>query len=244
MDKITATIKREWLREIAAGRKQIEYREIKPYWTRRLSGIKTPFQLRLINGMQSDAPAITVLVERVRKNSRGGYYELHLGKTMILRNWDRKREQPTRDLISKAPVAKGIGVGKLNSFTDFCVYTIVEGKELRRLAKEGREVHREERKPWVTAERLFHEARAAEKDLPVLFGDAANCSHLMYWGLLTDVHVQDGATSFVVSGLREIRKRKTQELVLRSTRKQIAPNFIRPYAICLTPSFLNPREKG
>jgi hypothetical protein len=96
MDKITTTIKREWLREIAAGRKQVEYREIKPYWTRRLSGIKTPFHLRLINGMQSDAPEITVLVERVRKNSRGGEYELHLGKTINLRNWDRKREQPTQ----------------------------------------------------------------------------------------------------------------------------------------------------
>jgi hypothetical protein len=244
MDKITTTIKREWLREIAAGRKQVEYREIKPYWTRRLSGIKTPFQLRLINGMQLDAPEITVLVERARKNSRGGDYELHLGKTINLRNWDRKREQPARDLISKAPVKKGIGLGKLNSLTDFCVYTIVEGKELRRLAKEGREVRREERKPWVTAEKLFHEARAAQKDLPVVFGDAAHCSRLMYWGLLKDVHVQDGATSFVVGGLREIRKRKTQELVLRSTRKQIAPNFIRPYSICLTPSFLNPRKKG
>ena len=33
MDKITTTIKREWLREIAAGRKRVEYREIKPYWT-------------------------------------------------------------------------------------------------------------------------------------------------------------------------------------------------------------------
>lgn len=30
MKTITTTIKREWLREIAAGRKRVEYREIKP----------------------------------------------------------------------------------------------------------------------------------------------------------------------------------------------------------------------
>jgi hypothetical protein len=34
--RITTTIKREWLAEIVAGTKKIEYREIKPYWTNRL----------------------------------------------------------------------------------------------------------------------------------------------------------------------------------------------------------------
>jgi hypothetical protein len=102
MDKITTTIKREWLREIAAGRKKVEYREIKPYWTHRLSGVKVPFHIRLINGMQVKAPEITVLVKRVRKNSREGCYELHLGRIINLQNWDRKREQPARDVIFNA----------------------------------------------------------------------------------------------------------------------------------------------
>jgi hypothetical protein len=31
-DRITTTIEREWLAEIIAGTKKIEYREIKPYW--------------------------------------------------------------------------------------------------------------------------------------------------------------------------------------------------------------------
>ena len=94
MDKITTTIKREWLREIALGRKSVEYREIKPYWIRRFSGIKPPFLLRLINGMQSKAPELTVIVERVRKNSHSGSFELHLGKIVEVRHWDIKRGQP------------------------------------------------------------------------------------------------------------------------------------------------------
>lgn len=96
MDKITTTIKRQWLAEIAAKRKLIEYRNIKPYWTRRLDGVEAPFLLRLINGMQQNAPELTVIVDRVRKNSRHGDYELHLGEIIEVRNWSVRREQPTR----------------------------------------------------------------------------------------------------------------------------------------------------
>jgi hypothetical protein len=37
-DRVTTTIEREWLAEIIAGTKKIEYRQIKPYWTRRGQG--------------------------------------------------------------------------------------------------------------------------------------------------------------------------------------------------------------
>ena len=94
MDKITTTIKREFLREIVAGRKLVEYREIKPYWIQRLSGIEAPFLLRLINGMQAKAPEVTVLVQRIRKNTRSGNFELHTDRVVGLRHWDRKRGQP------------------------------------------------------------------------------------------------------------------------------------------------------
>jgi hypothetical protein len=38
-DRITTTIEREWLAEIIAGTKRIEYRQIKPYWTKRLGKV-------------------------------------------------------------------------------------------------------------------------------------------------------------------------------------------------------------
>jgi hypothetical protein len=96
MDKITTTIQRQWLREIAARRKRIEYREIKPYWSRRFSKVNVPFVLRMINGMDRKAPEITVLIKRVRKNSRSGYFELHIGKILNLRHWDVRQQRPTR----------------------------------------------------------------------------------------------------------------------------------------------------
>jgi hypothetical protein len=95
LDKLTTTIKRSWLREIIAKRKRIEYREIKPYWTDRLSAVATPFRLRLINGMAARAPEVTVLVRKVRKNTRAGHYELHLGKILSVRHWNRRTERPS-----------------------------------------------------------------------------------------------------------------------------------------------------
>lgn len=94
MDKLTTTIQRRWLRDIVARRKKTEYREIKPYWTKRLGSVSTPFLLRLINGMGKKVPEVTVVVRRVQKNAKSGNYELQLGRIAEVRNWDRRRERP------------------------------------------------------------------------------------------------------------------------------------------------------
>jgi hypothetical protein len=41
-DRITTTIEREWLAEIIAGTTKIEYRQIKPYWTKALRRFRCP----------------------------------------------------------------------------------------------------------------------------------------------------------------------------------------------------------
>jgi hypothetical protein len=55
-DLITTTIEREWLAEIIAGTKWIEYRKVKPYWTKCLAKVSVPFELRLLNGMNPPVP--------------------------------------------------------------------------------------------------------------------------------------------------------------------------------------------
>jgi hypothetical protein len=82
MDKLTTTIKRQWLREIVARRKKVEYREIKKYWTDRLNKVRTPFLLRLINGMIARAPEVTVRIDKVRKNARFGTTSCILGGSL------------------------------------------------------------------------------------------------------------------------------------------------------------------
>lgn len=84
MDRITTTIQRKFLAEIVAGTKKIEYREIKPYWTRKFDVISCPFALRLINGMDRRAPEVTV---KINKITAGDSYALHIAKIMEVKNW-------------------------------------------------------------------------------------------------------------------------------------------------------------
>jgi hypothetical protein len=95
-DRITTTIKRQWLAEIIAGTKKIEYREIKAYWTKRLSKVTTPFELRLRNGMDHPVPEVTVLIHRITKDRRAGEYRLHIKKILRFKHWDKRRRKPKR----------------------------------------------------------------------------------------------------------------------------------------------------
>jgi hypothetical protein len=69
-ERITTTIEREWLAQIVAGTKKIEYRQIKPYWTKRFEKVSVPFELRLLNGMNPPVPEVTVLIHKVTKDRR------------------------------------------------------------------------------------------------------------------------------------------------------------------------------
>ena len=62
MDKITTTIKREWLRTIANRTKRVEYREIKPY------RVKTP----LSSSGALPAPTDQWLAAECAGSHRGG----------------------------------------------------------------------------------------------------------------------------------------------------------------------------
>jgi hypothetical protein len=96
LQRITTTIERSFLAAIIAGTKKVEYRELKPYWTNRLSRVKPPFELRLINGMQAHAPEVTVVISKVRTNRRAGEYELHISRVGNFKNWNKRKQQPAR----------------------------------------------------------------------------------------------------------------------------------------------------
>ena len=95
MERLTTTIERSWLADIIAGTKRTEYREIKRYWTKRLSSVGRPFELRLINGMHKDAPEVTVLITRVTPNRSAGHYALTIGRVLGWKHWDRRRQLPS-----------------------------------------------------------------------------------------------------------------------------------------------------
>jgi hypothetical protein len=94
MDNITTTIKREFLEKIVAGEKKVEYRENKPYWQKRLGRVSAPFSMRLINGMTTQAPEVTVLIDRVREVKGKRRFVLRIATVLSYKNWDKRRRCP------------------------------------------------------------------------------------------------------------------------------------------------------
>lgn len=95
-DRITTAIEREWLAQIVAGTKKIEYRQIKPYWTKRFAKVSLPFELRLRNGMNPLVPEVTVLIHGITKDRRASEYRLHIKKVVGFKHWDKRRQKPKR----------------------------------------------------------------------------------------------------------------------------------------------------
>jgi len=57
------TLKKKWFDMIASGEKSEEYRELKPYWHKRLNKSYDVIQFR--NGYAKDAPRITVELREI-----------------------------------------------------------------------------------------------------------------------------------------------------------------------------------
>jgi hypothetical protein len=102
------TLSRKWFEMIASGEKKEEYRELKPYWHRRLSnhwckaekakgngGLKSFSMVRFRNGYQSDSPTMEVEIEfisnGVGKEEWGApkepVYIIKLGKILSIKNY-------------------------------------------------------------------------------------------------------------------------------------------------------------
>lgn len=77
------TLMKKWFDEIASGKKKIEYRKIKPYWTKRLfykDGKPVKYDLILFkNGYAKDSPKMLVEFKGLRV---GKEYEFILGKVL------------------------------------------------------------------------------------------------------------------------------------------------------------------
>ncbi len=124
---------------------------------------------------------------------------------------------------------------------EFCVSTILDRRRLEEYALKGRGTATEGR-AWKPAQVLWQRARDAHEKMPVIFSDAAyNAENLLLWGVLQEIDI-DGKgdrTAIRFSDLNRIPgNHHRTELIVRSSGKSIAPQFIRPCAICRTPPFL------
>ena len=81
------TLHRKWFKQILNKTKKIEYREIKPYWTKRLFDAENnPIKYDYIifkNGYNKNCPMMKVEFLGIRKNKQ---YEILLGKILEKHN--------------------------------------------------------------------------------------------------------------------------------------------------------------
>lgn len=67
---------KKWFDEILSGNKKIEFREIKPYYDKRLN--KDYDEVMFVNGYGANRPFLIIEVNKITKSEQ--YYEIHLGK--------------------------------------------------------------------------------------------------------------------------------------------------------------------
>lgn len=91
MSVLRATIKRRYFDAILDGTKTVEYREVKPYWSRRIEGRNVSI-LCLTAGYSKKSPRLIVGVDRIVKmppppTVKGlgkEVYAFHLGKADLV----------------------------------------------------------------------------------------------------------------------------------------------------------------
>lgn len=78
------TLKKKWFDRIRSGKKKVEYRQVKPYWIKRLFDedgvIRVWDEVHFRNGYGKDKPL--VIAEWRGTVKVAGFYQIHIGKLL------------------------------------------------------------------------------------------------------------------------------------------------------------------
>lgn len=84
MNVLHLTLHRKWFDKIAKGIKKHEYREVKPYWTKRITDRQYD-EIHFRNGYQKNAPFMRV--QYLGYKIKGCLYALKLGAILEIKNY-------------------------------------------------------------------------------------------------------------------------------------------------------------
>jgi hypothetical protein len=137
------------------------------------------------------------------------------------------------------PITNAAANSDAEALFPLSIYSIAQGTLLARSAETSGSGTLTEGRAWITGQRHLRAAQRENLELALLLGDATDCSRILYRATIQDITVEGDETRIKYSDLRALKGRHTpQDLVLASTGRNIAPDFIRPYAICRTPQWL------
>ena len=129
-----------------------------------------------------------------------------------------------------------------HNLSPFCVYTIRHQQDLDEAYRGSGSGRFTENKGWKTGHRLFLEAQRNGQRMPVVFASADVTDKLRYHALLTSMELDETnyTTTYEFTHLEPVTgDLPLSTLRLRSTNRPLSDNYIRPYAICHTPSFIS-----
>jgi hypothetical protein len=133
-----------------------------------------------------------------------------------------------------------------DSLAEDCVYTTHNSPDLERIIASGGVGELTESTYWRGGSEILRRADAAGERVAVLLSAAESKEmKIAYWALLTDVDPSESdergrrSTTYSFERLTRIDPVKKSELHLINTGKRLSDDFIRPYSLCKTPSFLS-----
>jgi hypothetical protein len=128
----------------------------------------------------------------------------------------------------------------VSDLASYSIYTMRHSKILQEHAAEHGSHNLQERRAWRTGYRLWRQAVKDDLQIPLIFSGAEAATGLIYWALVVEIEVDDGTTTCRYSDLRPIQPpRPLSALRLLSSGLSISDNYIRPYAICHTPTVIS-----
>ena len=125
--------------------------------------------------------------------------------------------------------------------SNYCIYTMLHSNTLRVQAAKDDSHSLTERRVWKTGSLLWAEVERSGERMPIVFSGADRATGLFYWAQIDDVQIdyEKRQTTCRYSRPREITpSRPLSVLWLKNGNRPLSDNYIRPYAICLTPTFL------
>ena len=124
----------------------------------------------------------------------------------------------------------------------YCIYTMKKSDDLEYCYRNGRTGTFSENKSWKTGIRLLAQANKDNILMPILFSAAEEASGIIYVGFLSSIEIHEGSkegTTYSFRGMVRLSNPKPlSSLILRDSRKPLSNNYIRPYAVCVTPDAL------
>lgn len=209
------------------------------YIVYRLAGVFTPIDVRhngdgfdiIGNGMPFH-PAIDV-------TSRDWFVELRDEQNNFRFGFNRIRSEGIVIALEGASAEyEQVFVSKRAILSDLSVYTIKHSNDLRATFENGGRGTYTERRRWVRAKQLLDEANRTGNRLPIIFAPAEATFDLFAWALLDEITMTE-TTCYTFSHLRLFAPQPRKSTLRKASDGQaLDDRFIFPYAICVTPSYL------